>query len=424
MTYLSDVPIEVLRLILSNINHQTYLYECALVNKNWYAVTNPLLWREPMFFAAGAYRKEMISYWLSRAFRQAPTHGLHATPLGHYIRRLSILLYTNLQDMRHVINNVPLVEQLSIEVKTLTNVDIYQIALKCPKLKRLSLRYQKCYSGFFDSSDDFFTLLQLCTNLRELSINTNFRTTCLLSSLKHDRLEKLRLITSGSPRRIPLGLTFSNIPTLTNLDLDSLAAPYFRHYRTLPSPTFFPGLTRLRISMLYGAAIDNEAVVSFFKAHPLIDTLTIQSMKIDSAIMTSLTTDLVHLKRLTLIDNGCLPPFTMALPLLERLDLRHCSMNVPSTVYMATLFPNIHYIYVSKRYDPVLRKSSNIMGDDSQSDKLTIESLTQLKYLNFASYDSVPVDLKVNVPRRIGGKLAKADWNSIQRTAVGLAIIC
>ncbi|SAL97661.1 hypothetical protein [Absidia glauca] len=366
----------------------------------------------------GIKRKDSISFWLLRSFRQARLHGLHATSLGHYIRILSIQSYTTLKDMRQVINNVPLVEELFIHVYTLNGKDVERIVLKCPKLKCLSLG-----SFIDDTSDSFLTPLRHCTNLRELSIFTKPGTTHILTSLNHDRLEKLRVHTSGGSSDLSLDLTFSNIPTLTHLDLDSTAAVYFRHYRTLPSPTFFPVLTYLCISMFNQSATGNEPVVSFFKAHPLIDTLTIESSKIDSAIMTSLATDLVHLKRLTLIDNGCLPPFTMALPLVEKLALWRCSMNVPSTVCMATLFPNLHYIHVDKYYSPRLRQSSNIMDDDSQSDKLTLESITQLTYLDFASYDSVPGDLKVHLPRRPDGKLVREDLKHIQQTAVGLAWI-
>ncbi|SAL97662.1 hypothetical protein [Absidia glauca] len=418
MSNLSDAPIEVLHLILYYIDQQSDLYHCALVNKSLYAATNPLLWREPKLLAYGTKRMDCISFWLLRSFRQARLHGLHATSLGHYIRILFIEICTPLQDMRQVINNIPLVEDLVIQLPNLNDKDIECIALKCPKLKRLSLKF---FNN--DTPDHSLDSLRHCTTLRELSIKTSFRTTRLLTSLNHDRLEKLRLNTLGLPKHISLGLTFSNISTLTHLDLNTLAAAYFRHYRTLPSPTFFPGLANLRISMLYGAATDNEAVVSFFKAHPLIDTLTIRSMKIDSAIMTSLATDLVHLKRLTLIHNGRPPPFHMALPLVENLTIRRCSINVPSTVCMATQFPNLHYIHVSKQYHSLLRKSSNIMSDNSQSDRLTLKSLTQLTYLDFASYDSVPGDLKVHLPRRTDGKLVYQDLEHIRKTAVGLAWI-
>ncbi|SAL97667.1 hypothetical protein [Absidia glauca] len=417
MSYLIDAPIEVLHLILYNIDQQSDLYQCALVNKSLYAATNPLLWREPKKEAGCKRREHSISFWLLRSFRQARIHGLHATSLGHYIRILFIEICTPLQDMRQVINNIPLVEELVIRVTTMNDKDIERIARKCPKLKRLSL------GNFEDSSDCSLDSLRHCTNLRELSIITGDRTNHRLTSIKHDRLEKLKLITNGWSYGFSLELPFSNIPTLTHLDLDSLAAAYFRHYRTLPSPTFFPGLTNLRISMFYDAVTGNEPVVSFFKAHPLIDTLTINNLKIDSTIMTSLATDLVHLKCLTLIDNGCLPSFTMALPLVENLNLLHCSINVPSTVCMATLFPNLHYIHVSKHYSHLSRKSSNIMGDDPQSDKLTIESITQLTYLDFASYDSVPDDLKVHLPRRTDGKLVNQDLQHIRKTAVGLAWI-
>ncbi|SAL97677.1 hypothetical protein [Absidia glauca] len=61
--------------------------------------------------------------------------------------------------------------------------------------------------------------------------------------------------------------------------------------------------------------------------------------------------------------------------------------------------------------------------DISHLDGPTIESITKLKYLDFTSYDSVPGDLKVHLPRRMGGQLAKEDLDHIRDTALGLVWI-
>jgi hypothetical protein len=85
---------------------------------------------------------------------------------------------------------------------------------------------------------------------------------------------------------------------------------------------------------------------------------------------------------------------------------------------MAIYFPNLHYIYVDKslkywRYD----------DDISHMDGPTIETITKLTYLDFTSYDSVPEDLKVHLPRRTGGQLVKEDLDHIRETALGLVWI-
>jgi hypothetical protein len=419
MSYLTDASLEVLRLILYNIDQQSDLYQCALVNKSLYAATNPLLWREPVVFNRETLREGNIAACLLQSFRHTRLHGFHATLLGQHIRTLYFRVDTLLQDLRQIINNVPLVEELNIHVITLKTKDLERIAIKCPQLKRLTLRY------LMDAPDHFFEPLRHCTNLRELSVIDSVRSNYQLASLNDSRLEKLTLRpyvhTGNSFIWLLLGevptLNDLAIPTLTHLDMDSLTESYFQYYQALSSPTLFPVLADLRIAMPYYTATADVTVVSFFRAHPLINTLTIECMEIDPVIMTSLAIDLVHLKRLALIGNRHLPPFPMALPLVESLTLRDCRINVDFTVQMAIHFPSLHYFHVPT----ILRPQS--FGGVLPSDGLTIESLTHLTYLDFASHDSVPDGLNVYLPRRMGGELTDEDLSHIWETAVGLCWI-
>ncbi|SAL97657.1 hypothetical protein [Absidia glauca] len=416
MSYLTDASLEVLHMILYNVDQQSDLYQCALVNKSMYAATNPLLWREPTVFNRETFRESNIAACLLRSFRQARIHGFRATSLGQHIRTLYFRVDTLLQDLRQMINNVPLVDELIIHVITLKDKDMERIAIKCPQLKRLTLRY------LMDAPDHFFEPLRHCTNLRELNIIDSIRLNYQLASLNHGQLEKLTLrpyVHTGDSftwsifGEVPT-LNDLAIPTLTHLDMDSMTETYFQHYHSLSSPTLFPVLTDLRIAMPFYTATADDTVVSFFKAHPLIDTLTIQCMEIDPVIMISLAIDLVHLKRLTLIDNQHLPTFTMALPLVEKLSLRGCRMNVDSMVQMVMHFPSLHYIHVTN----IIGLQS--FGDGLPLDGLTIESRTHLTYLDLTSRDSVPDQLKEHLPRRMDGKLVQEDLEQIRKTAVGL----
>ncbi|SAL97695.1 hypothetical protein [Absidia glauca] len=309
--------------------------------------------------------------------------------------------------MRSVINNVPLVEELVIDIETIKDKDIQRIASKCPQLKRLS------FNRLMNVFDNFFDLLRHFPNLRELSILGSIHTRQQSTSLKHCRLEKLSLRSFN----YTVYTLFSAIPTLTHLEMESSTAGYFEHYQTLPSLTLFPVLTDLRFA-IYHVDAPTNALASFFKAHPLIRTLSLNLKKIDPVIMASLATDLVHLKRLDLISSEHLPPFTKSLPSVEKLTLRRCNMNTDFMVGMAMHFPNLHYIHID---DSTRRQSS---GGISQSKRQAIEALTQLKYLDLTFHDTVPDKLKVYLPRRrFWPDLLMDDLRHIRETALGLVWI-
>ncbi|SAL97676.1 hypothetical protein [Absidia glauca] len=406
MSNLGDAPIEVLFLILNNIDQQNHLYECTLINKSFYAAANPLLWRAPQM-AGGTKREDTILFRLKQSFRLPHQHCLHSTPLGHNVRKLDASKICRLQDLRVVINNVPLVEELVIGIEKLKDKDMERIAIKCPQLKCL------CFISPLDGSDRFFDPLRHCTNLRELSIYHSLGSHLQLAPLQHCPLKKLRLYSYGFDNEYAKDTFFVDIPTLTHLDMDYMPQTYYRHFQALPSRPHFPVLTDLRIRNC--RFHDNSTMVSFFKSHPLISTLSLKDMQINQAVMTSLATDLIHLKYLCLIDNRRLPALTNPFHRVEKLNIRGCHINAQ---HMAMYFSNLRYIHVAKGI------STRRFNDDiSQLDGSTVETITKLTYLDFTSYDSVPDDLKVYLPRRTGGQLVKEDLDHIRETALGLVWI-
>ncbi|SAL99072.1 hypothetical protein [Absidia glauca] len=435
MSNLGDAPHEVLSLVLSNVDRQGDLYQCALVNKNFYAMTNPLLWREPQLVARCTKREDTILNRLKQSFQLSHNQCLHSTPLGHNVCKLNASNINRLQDLLVVINNVPLVEELVIGIETFEDHDMEQIALNCPLLNCLS-----CTSNL-DGYDRLFDRLRHCTNLRELSIrhcinlcergHLHCTSLCkrrirhranLHKPIRHRRTshlqqhcpqEKVRLDSHGFKSKYTKDLFFGVIPTLTHLDMDYKTGGFLRYCQLLPPLSLFPVLTDLRIANCQFP--DNDAVVSFFQAHPLIRTLSLEKMQIDLAVMTSLATDLIHLQRLSLINNGPIPPFTKTFHRLEKLTLRGGSM---STLHMAMYFPNLRYIHISIRNSTSLHTLSI-----SSYFKVLINTPTNLTYLPLINHDSVPGDLKVHLPRRMGGQLDQEDLDHIRDTALGLVWI-
>ncbi|SAL97688.1 hypothetical protein [Absidia glauca] len=415
---LGDAPNEVLSLVLNNVDQQRDLYQCALVNKNFYATANPLLWHEPQQATGVDVHEETILFRLEQSFRLPHDQCLHSTPLGHNVRKLDASKFNDLQDLRAVINNVPLLEELFIgmlwelffRIDKLNDKDMEQIALKCPQLKCLSLNL------IFDASDRFFDPFRHCTNLRELSIlrivdGRNLQ----LTPLQHCPLKKLTLGSCYTDGEYTKDTFFGGIPTLTHLDMKYKTGGFFRYCQTLPSRTLFPVLTDLRFATKEN--IDNN-LVPFFKAHPLIRTLSIANMKIRPALMTSLATDLVHLQHLSLINGHRLPSFTKTFHRVEKLTLRCRHLNIEN---MAMYFPNLHYIHVVK----VPGTGRRYLGVSSLQNYLGVhfETHTKLTYLDFICYHSVPSNLKVHLPRRIGGHLLNEDLDHIRETALGLVWI-
>ncbi|SAL97682.1 hypothetical protein [Absidia glauca] len=400
MSSLGDAPNEVLSLVLNKVDQQGDLYQCALVNKSFYATANPLLWRQPQEVTDVCVLEDTILFRLKQSFRLPHDQCLHSTPLGHNVRKLYATMLNSLQDWRAVINHVPLVEELVIEIQDLPEKDIEWIALNCPHLKCLTLGY------FPDLVDCYIDSLRHCINLRELSISMVRGADPQLTPLQHCLLEKLTLESFENCGDYTKDTFFGGIPTLTHLDMEHKTGGFFRYCQTLPSWTLFPVLTNLRFATTEN--IDNNLVL-FFKAHPLIRTLSITNMKIRTDIMTSLATDLVHLQRLTLINNNGLPAFTNTFHRVEKFTLEGCQMN---DEHMAMYFPKLHYIHVAKETS-TLRRYLGVHFD----------SRTKLTYLPFTSYDSLPGDLKVHLPRRMGGQLAEEDLHHIRDTALGLVWI-
>jgi hypothetical protein len=263
MSNLGDAPHEVLSLVLNNVDRRGDLYQCALVNKNFNATTNPLLWREPRLMTLGTLRKDTICFRLKQSLLQTDKHCLHSSPLGHYVRKLNASHDNCLQDFHSVINHVPLVKELVIGIKKLKDKDIERIALNCPQLKCL---FCFCYTD----SNCFFDPLRLCANLREFSIVGIFNLKRLLASLQHCQLEKLKLCALHMDVDFTKNTLFGAIPSLTHLELYCPAKDFIQYCQTLPSRTPFPVLTDLRIAIGEKYGILTTSMWCSFWKHTLL----------------------------------------------------------------------------------------------------------------------------------------------------------
>ncbi|KAI8335469.1 hypothetical protein BC941DRAFT_70859 [Chlamydoabsidia padenii] len=101
------IPFELLELIITHVTDKKDILQCTLVNKVFYAVTNPKLWYSPIHYEdSQLYTAEPVlnSLHLAKSCSQ-----LHPVPLGSHI-----------------------LEELILEEDALENADMNEITYRCP----------------------------------------------------------------------------------------------------------------------------------------------------------------------------------------------------------------------------------------------------------------------------------------------------
>ncbi|SAM03458.1 hypothetical protein [Absidia glauca] len=160
----NDLPFEIVSSITSHLHHQAHLYQCALINKRFYAATIPRLWEEPMsgndvshLWDAPVYRgrnrrdsddmiwdpgfvtclKLIQCLLTTRQYQQ--TNAFRSSPLGHYIRKLDIIDQDSAGKSLLLLSHAPFLEHLRLLGLEMTDDDVEIIWQLCPRLKSIHL---------------------------------------------------------------------------------------------------------------------------------------------------------------------------------------------------------------------------------------------------------------------------------------------
>ncbi|ORZ06521.1 hypothetical protein BCR42DRAFT_160305 [Absidia repens] len=117
------------------IDQQLDLCTCILVNKQFYAVAYPLLWREPVLSSDLTQLQRMIDYLVTKE-----------PPMGHYVRKLRLDNITcNDNELLRLMTHIPHLETLSIGNDTdnylppITSTSLQHLPHHCPHLTSLTL---------------------------------------------------------------------------------------------------------------------------------------------------------------------------------------------------------------------------------------------------------------------------------------------
>ncbi|ORZ05664.1 hypothetical protein BCR42DRAFT_178766 [Absidia repens] len=264
---------------------QRELYTFTLVNKQFYAIANPLLWQEPVVGLDSTFLQRLLDCLTATTNQQ---------PLGHHIKKLH-LHNTTCTDHQLLLlmTHIPHLETLLIENKRYPdNNDASSVLTPLPSpplISNVSLQFlPRCCSQLTVLEIHSIHLLeptaraigQHCHHLRQLTLHLNaVPWQPLFSALTHCPLALLS-ITSYERATVTLTETMAmdmltNFPGLTSFKMNSfdpsglLMTLAHTTLTTFPSP--WPHLKKLDLTRYVTLGENNLALIRFIKTHPHLE---------------------------------------------------------------------------------------------------------------------------------------------------------
>ncbi|SAM03457.1 hypothetical protein [Absidia glauca] len=344
----NDLPFEIVSLITSHLPYQTDLYQCALINKQFYAATIPRLWGDPMCgndvsypwftpFNNGIIRRQLSNIPCNRGIvtcstliqcllktrQYQHTNTFRSLPLGHYIRQLELTDKDSAADSILLLSHTPFLEHLSLFGSPITDDDVECIWQFCPWLKSIYL--------LGSSFEELVGIGSYCHQLTSLTIESGRLynpitiaqlLACPLSCLNLGGCEWI-----GESTRTRLLSQFHQLEVLNLVGCGTLTDDFFKIL--VPSATTFPSLTTL---VLYNAKLTPETAFLVMKYLPLLADINIELIQaVTDDILAALTSG-PSLKILKLqaadfdVSSQSIRDIAINSPQLTSLLIRGCSM--------------------------------------------------------------------------------------------------
>ncbi|ORZ07178.1 hypothetical protein BCR42DRAFT_426466 [Absidia repens] len=287
MNHLGQLPSEIISLILQHVSEQQDLYTCTLVSHQFYAETNPLLWRSPRIRNDTAVQQ----------FMNTITTTTTTSPCRHgEVRHLELVdwiwsdtqLMTLLEHIGYTLASLALYNTTHI-----TDASMQHGARYCPSLQRLDLK--KCPHVTHHTLHAFG---HHCRSLRQLLLidcpclgaeTFTFTTTTTAATEGGLHLETLALGVPFSGLRTKQALTHltQGTPQLTHLTLT--ASPQYFIDRLLSFTLAWPHLVALTIQGYKASSPfsslkhhhrpakgGGSALISFLQCHPALQVLQLE----------------------------------------------------------------------------------------------------------------------------------------------------
>ncbi|KAI8384248.1 uncharacterized protein BYT42DRAFT_561878 [Radiomyces spectabilis] len=256
-----ELPTELLSLILTFLD-QSDCYACALVSKQFYAASIPVLWRAPVL-----HHSALAQFF--HCLEQAQPK------LGTFVRLFRIDSPYVLDDRTCLLllRSVPNLETLLIyESQDLTDKSLSQLSRYCPQLEEL-------YLDGVNISYRSIHHLSLCRHLRKLTLQScpNLLPITLFP-LANCPIEYLDIASSRWLDAENTAFDLRSFHHLTHLDVvccRSVCSRFLHHISTPHEDGTMP-LANLRYFSVGGSDdIDDEALITFVQSHARLEQLTI-----------------------------------------------------------------------------------------------------------------------------------------------------
>ncbi|CAO3601110.1 unnamed protein product [Absidia cylindrospora] len=406
MTRFDDLPTEIVSLIIQYIKDgpgrrrdDKQLNKCALVNKQFYTATNPLIWKAPVLHSGD----HLFNKFLTGLLESQYFSGQHVQRLNLRALRSDRILLLMMKHLSHLnLLNI-------VDASRITDTSIKQLPTHCPNLTQLHL-------GKAVINDLSIQILaQHCHHLHILTLNNCPSLTCNLFSaligtsltaltisvdrstmndwmaptheaataaLKH--LTRLNRLTRLSITGAPLPFTQLLLTATTNINPDTGK----RRHRAWPHLVDFStdefGTTR---------AIGDEQLITFIKSRPRLTRFSFAGGRMTDALLEAIATYLPKIRYLGLINH---PELTARA--VRRL-IQHCpllnDMELDGCGFFGYQFPEADTDHLDNRYlmalekdelDDIRRCSDSEPGEGDESDGLDDQSEMDALYDRMDAY--------------------------------------
>ncbi|CAO3601101.1 unnamed protein product [Absidia cylindrospora] len=261
MNNLGQLSAEIIPSIIQHVAERD-LYSCTLINKHFYTITSPLLWRS---IHVSDNKTNGTTTTLSQRFLDGLIVAARSS-VGQYVQHVQIegRFWTD-TTLLVLLERIPRLVSLHIGVKTrITDHSVQQLGRHCRQLTGLSLHRVPVTQLSMDA------LGQHCRHLRHLSLDAcHALGSNTFAALKHCPLEHLS-IRSPSPWMLSepgIMDVMQCHARLTHLALPGSPMAFIERLLLLLSTHPLPHLACLTISHYKGTHDDPGALVPFLQTH-------------------------------------------------------------------------------------------------------------------------------------------------------------
>ncbi|SAM01864.1 hypothetical protein [Absidia glauca] len=387
------LPVEVVSGILENVDTQQDMYQWALVNKLFYSIVNPLLWHSPSIYSTAEGVHPNFTQTLVKCLYVARQHydGIHhATDLGYHVRRLTFNGYDLLHLVFLLVDQTPMLEEISMLNMYIDPATIGWIFRHCLSLERVYL--SDVYSLRKSGLD---ALARYCRGVRDLTIDNCYNLTPLsLSALKDmPLLERLHISNNRWATNEETAVHLRNLKHLTHLRIftmpggepfDGITNNFIRHFlpRNADDETPFPGLTDFFMGKTTkdpSNRVNNDVLIPFFKTHPCLEKIQLNGgAEINEDTLVAMAAYLPKLQHLDLcytrgLSSQAIRQLVKACPELKMVDLTGCWL--PQRCFPEVPGDELLVNYLGERTTALIRLDEQKLTFSAEDDVLTPSEL-------------------------------------------------